>query len=142
MDGVSDSHHQSALDAVYVYVVPWSETSIVPSYPHYPPIHHLSISPIQLALSVNSRYCIRISSAMVGVPTVSVHSRCCIRICSAMVGVLHRPLLPASTLHQFLPSLLPIYAGATHTVQCVLELYLCDCYTQTVFEPYTKTWML
>jgi len=24
------------LDAVYVYVVPWSEFPIVPSYPHYP----------------------------------------------------------------------------------------------------------
>ena len=27
---------QSNLDAVYVYVVPWSEFPIVPSYPHYP----------------------------------------------------------------------------------------------------------
>jgi len=27
---------QSTLDAVYVYVVPWSEFRIVPSYPHYP----------------------------------------------------------------------------------------------------------
>jgi len=26
----------STLDAVYVYVVPWSEFPIVPSYPHYP----------------------------------------------------------------------------------------------------------
>ena len=33
---VSDSHHQSTLDAVYVYVVPWSELHIVPSCPHYP----------------------------------------------------------------------------------------------------------
>ena len=29
-------HYQSTLDAVYVYVVPWSEFPIVPSYPHYP----------------------------------------------------------------------------------------------------------
>ena len=28
------SHYQSTLDAVYVYVVPWSEFPIVPSYPH------------------------------------------------------------------------------------------------------------
>ena len=28
---VSDSHYQSTLDAVYVYVVPWSEFPIVPS---------------------------------------------------------------------------------------------------------------
>jgi len=27
---------QSALDAVYIFVVPWSEFPIVPSYPHYP----------------------------------------------------------------------------------------------------------
>ena len=33
---VSDSHHQSTLDAVNVHVVPWSEFPIVPSYPHYP----------------------------------------------------------------------------------------------------------
>jgi len=33
---VSDSHYQSTLDVVYVYVVPWSEFPIVPSYPHYP----------------------------------------------------------------------------------------------------------
>ena len=33
---VSDSHYQSSLDAVYVYVVSWSEFPIVPSYPHYP----------------------------------------------------------------------------------------------------------
>ena len=26
----------STLDAVYVYLVPWSELTIVPSYPHYP----------------------------------------------------------------------------------------------------------
>ena len=32
---VSDSRYQSTLDAVYVYVVPWSEFTIVPSYPHY-----------------------------------------------------------------------------------------------------------
>jgi len=25
---------QSTLDAVYIYVVPWSEFPIVPSYPH------------------------------------------------------------------------------------------------------------
>ena len=36
MTVVSDSHYQSTLDAVYVYVVPWSEFPIVPSYPHYP----------------------------------------------------------------------------------------------------------
>ena len=29
------SHYQSTL-AVYVYVVPWSEFPIIPSYPHYP----------------------------------------------------------------------------------------------------------
>ena len=28
-------HHQSTLDAVYVYAVPWSEFRIVPSYPPY-----------------------------------------------------------------------------------------------------------
>ena len=33
---VSDSHHQSTLDAVYVCVVLWSGLPIVPSYPHYP----------------------------------------------------------------------------------------------------------
>ena len=27
---------RSTLDAVYVYVVPWSEFPIDPSYPHYP----------------------------------------------------------------------------------------------------------
>jgi len=32
----SASHYQSTLDAVYVYVVPWSEFPIVSSYPHYP----------------------------------------------------------------------------------------------------------
>jgi len=31
-----DSHYQYTFDAVYVYVVPWSEFPIVPSYPHYP----------------------------------------------------------------------------------------------------------
>ena len=31
-----DSSYQSTLDAVYVYVVPWSEFPIVPSYPDYP----------------------------------------------------------------------------------------------------------
>ena len=31
----ADSHYQSTLDAVYVYVVPWTEFPIVPSYPHY-----------------------------------------------------------------------------------------------------------
>ena len=31
---VSDSHHQSTLDAVYVCVGPWSEFPVVPSYPH------------------------------------------------------------------------------------------------------------
>ena len=36
MTVVSDSHYQFTLDAVYVYVVPWSEFPIVPSYPHYP----------------------------------------------------------------------------------------------------------
>ena len=33
---VSDSHYQATLDAVYVYLVPWSEFPIVPSYPYYP----------------------------------------------------------------------------------------------------------
>ena len=33
---ISDLHYQSTLDAVYVYVVPWLEFPIVPSYPHYP----------------------------------------------------------------------------------------------------------
>ena len=28
--------YTSTLDAVYVYVVPWSEFPFVPSYPHYP----------------------------------------------------------------------------------------------------------
>ena len=36
MPVVSVSHYQSTLDAVYVYVVPWSEFPIVTSYPHYP----------------------------------------------------------------------------------------------------------
>ena len=35
-EGREDSHYHSILDAVYVYVVPWSEFSIDPSYPHYP----------------------------------------------------------------------------------------------------------
>ena len=35
MSVVSDSHYQSTVDDVYVYVVPWSEFCIVPSYPHY-----------------------------------------------------------------------------------------------------------
>ena len=30
---MSVSHYQSTLDAVYVYVVPWSEFPIVPSFP-------------------------------------------------------------------------------------------------------------
>ena len=35
---------QSTLDAVYVYVVPWSELPIVPSYPHYPQkVHPLPV---------------------------------------------------------------------------------------------------
>jgi len=42
MTVVSDSHYQSTLDAVHVYVVPWSEFPIVPSYPHYPHAVHLS----------------------------------------------------------------------------------------------------
>jgi hypothetical protein len=33
---VSDSHYQSTLDAVYVYVVPWSQFPIVPSFSDYP----------------------------------------------------------------------------------------------------------
>ena len=33
---MSDSHYQSTLDAVDVYVVPWSEFPIFPVYPHYP----------------------------------------------------------------------------------------------------------
>jgi len=33
---VSHSHYQSTPDAVSVYVAPWSEFPIVPSYPHYP----------------------------------------------------------------------------------------------------------
>ena len=41
---VSHSHYQSTLDAVYVYVVPWSEFPIVPSYPHYPHGACLSLS--------------------------------------------------------------------------------------------------
>ena len=32
---VSESHYQSTLDAVYVYVMPWSEFPIVTSFPHY-----------------------------------------------------------------------------------------------------------
>ena len=36
MTVVSNSHYRSTLDAVYVYVVPWPEFPIVPSYPHYP----------------------------------------------------------------------------------------------------------
>ena len=38
---VSDSHYQSTLDAVYVYVVSWSEFPIVPSHPHYPHLPQL-----------------------------------------------------------------------------------------------------
>jgi len=38
MTVVSDSQYQSTLDAVYVYVVPWSEFPMVPSYPHYPQV--------------------------------------------------------------------------------------------------------
>ena len=33
---VSDFHYQSTLETVYVYVVPWPEFPIVPSYLHYP----------------------------------------------------------------------------------------------------------
>ena len=33
---VYDSPYQSTIDAVYGYVVPWSEFPIVPSYPHCP----------------------------------------------------------------------------------------------------------
>ena len=40
---VSDSHYQSTLDAVYVYVVPWSELPIVSSNPHYPQQQHCII---------------------------------------------------------------------------------------------------
>ena len=36
MTVVSGSHYESTLDAVYVYEVPWSESPIAPSYPHYP----------------------------------------------------------------------------------------------------------
>ena len=36
MTDISDSHYQSTLDAVYVYVVPWSEFPFVPSYSHCP----------------------------------------------------------------------------------------------------------
>ena len=35
MTVVSDFRFQSTLEAVYVYVVPWSEFPIVPSYPYY-----------------------------------------------------------------------------------------------------------
>ena len=42
MTVVSDSHYQSTLDTVNVYVVPWSEFPIVPSLPtlatHPPPL--------------------------------------------------------------------------------------------------------
>jgi len=40
--GTYDFSYQSTLDAVYVYVVPWSEFPIVPSYPHYPHMHSSS----------------------------------------------------------------------------------------------------
>ena len=33
---VSNFHYQSTLDAAYVCVLPWSEFSIIPSYPQYP----------------------------------------------------------------------------------------------------------
>ena len=33
---VFDSHYHSSLDVVYVYIVPWSEFPIVPSYPQFP----------------------------------------------------------------------------------------------------------
>ena len=36
MNVVPDSDYQSTLDAVYVYVVPWSEFLIVLSHPDYP----------------------------------------------------------------------------------------------------------
>jgi hypothetical protein len=36
-----DPYYQFTLDAVYLYVVPWSELPIVPSYPRYP---HQSIT--------------------------------------------------------------------------------------------------
>ena len=36
MTVASDSHDQSTLDAVYVYVVSWLQFPNVPSYPHYP----------------------------------------------------------------------------------------------------------
>ena len=40
MTGASDSHDQSTL-VVYVYSVPWSELSIISSYPHYPHLGHV-----------------------------------------------------------------------------------------------------
>jgi len=36
MTVVFDPHYQSTFDAIYVYVVPWSDFPTVPSYPHYP----------------------------------------------------------------------------------------------------------
>ena len=42
MTVVSDSHYQSAIDASYVYVVPWSEFPVVHSYPHYPHLYVLN----------------------------------------------------------------------------------------------------
>ena len=41
--GVSDSDYQSTLDAVYVYVVPWSELPVVPSYSHHPQQRHHTV---------------------------------------------------------------------------------------------------
>ena len=60
MTVASDFHHQSTLDAVNVYVAPVQRD--LDSY---------------MTLASDSHY------------------HCCIRICSAMVGVPHRPLLPS-----------------------------------------------
>jgi hypothetical protein len=58
------SHYQSTLDALCVYVVPWSEIPIVLSYPHIciamvgvPPLHIRSTAPAECGLSL--RYLIR-----------------------------------------------------------------------------------
>ena len=51
MTVVSDSHYQSTLDVVCVYVVPWSEFPMVPSYPHYP--HRLRPTPVMFSSNLS-----------------------------------------------------------------------------------------
>ena len=64
----------------------------------------LAVGPMDYPLAGYSRhpfgarsvaYCVPRLLWVVRLVSLSVYSRCCIRICSAMVGVPHRPLLPS-----------------------------------------------